>query len=147
VVAGFINQPYMPTAQASTYSALPGTSVSFYAKGYAPNEVVLVYLGGNRGHGGQLVTAFRVDSHGSASAAGSYVVPSGVGPSVGFTLVGHQSGGSARAKLSVGAGAGSVTVPPQPRYTLPPSLGGKAPATHSPAHGSPSKSPSGSTSP
>jgi hypothetical protein len=147
VSSGFIILPYTPMAQASTYSALPGTTVSFYAKGYAPNEVVLVYLGGNRGHGGQLVTAFRVDSHGSASAAGSYVVPSGVGPSVGFTLVGHQSGGSARAKLSVGAAAGSVSVPPQPRYTLPPSLGGKAPATQSPGHGSPSKSPSGSTSP
>jgi hypothetical protein len=146
VSSGFTILPYTPTAQASTYSALPGTTVSFYAKGYAPNEVVLVYLGGNRGHGGQLVTAFRVDSHGSASAAGSYVVPSGVGPSVGFTLVGHQSGGSARAKLSVGAGAGSVTVPPQPRYTLPPSLGGKPPATHSPGHGSPSTSPSGSAS-
>jgi hypothetical protein len=146
VSSGFDILPYTPTAQASTYSALPGTTVSFYAKGYAPNEVVLVYLGGNRGHGGNLVTAFRVDSRGSASASGSYVVPSGVGPSVGFSLVGHQSGGTARAKLSVGAAAGGATVPPQPRYTLPPSLGGKPPATHSPAHGSPSTSPSGSAS-
>jgi hypothetical protein len=147
VSSGFIVLPYTPMAQASTYGALPGTTVSFYAKGYAPNEVVLVYVGGARGHGGQLVTAFRVDSQGSASAAGSYVVPSGVGPAVGFTLVGQKSGGTAKAKLSVGAAAGSVTVPPQPRYTLPPSLGGKPPATHSPAHGSPSTSPSGSGSP
>jgi hypothetical protein len=146
VSSGFDVLPYIPTAQASTYSALPGTTVSFYAHGYAPDEVVLVYLGGNRGHGGKLVTAFRVDGRGSASAAGSYVVPSGVGPSVSFSLVGHQSEGTARAKLSVGAAAQSVTVPPQPPYVLPPSLGGKAPATHSPAHGSPSTSPSGSAS-
>jgi hypothetical protein len=143
VSSGFIILPYTPTAQASTYSALPGTTVSFYAKGYAANEVVLVYLGGNRGHGGQLVTAFRVDSRGSASAAGSYIVPSGVGPSVSFSLVGQETGGTARAKLSVGAGPQGATVAPQPRYTLPPSLGGKAPATHS---ASPSKSPSGSGS-
>ena len=146
VSSGFQVLPYIPTAQASTYSALPGTTVSFYAHGYAPNEVVLVYLGGGKGHGGQLVTAFRVDSRGSASAAGSYVVPSGVGPSVSFSLVGHQSGGTARAKLSVGAAAQSVTVPPQHPYVLPPSLGGKPPATSSPAHGSHSTSPSGSAS-
>jgi hypothetical protein len=146
VSSGFDILPYIPSAQASTYGALPGTTISFYGKGFAPNEVVLVYLGGGRGHGGQLVTAFRVDSHGSASAAGSYVVPSGVGPSVGFSLVGQQSGGAARAKLSVGAAAQSVTVPPQPPYVLPPSLGGKPPATHSPASGSPSTSPSGSAS-
>jgi hypothetical protein len=146
VKSGFLILPYTPTAQASTYSALPGTTVSFYAKGYAPNEVVLVYLGGNRGHGGKLVTAFRVDGRGSASAAGSYVVPSGMGPGVGFSLVGDKSGGTARAKLSVGAGPQGATVPPQKPYVLPPSLGGKQPATHSPSHGSPSKSPSGSRS-
>jgi hypothetical protein len=145
VSSGFIILPYSPQAQASTYAALPGTTVSFYGKGFAPNEVVLVYAGGARGHGGKLVTAFRADAHGSASAAGSYVVPSGVGQ-VGFTLIGHQSGGTARAKISVGASQG-VTVPPQKPYVLPPSLGGKPPPTHSPAHGSPGSSPSGSASP
>jgi len=143
VSSGFIILPYSPQAQASTYAALPGTTVSFYGKGFAPNEVVLVYAGGARGHGGMLVTAFRADSHGSASAAGSYVVPSGVGPQVGFTLIGHQSGGTARAKISVGASQGG-TVPPQKPYVLPPSLGGKQPPTHSPAHGSPGTSGSGS---
>jgi len=146
VSSGFLILPYLPSAQASTYGALPGTTVSFYAKGYAPNEVGLVYLGGGGHNGGQLITAFRADSRGSASAAGSYVVPSGAGPQVNFNLVGQKSGGTARAKITVSPGAGSVSVPPQRPYVLPPSLGGKPPATRSPAHGSPSTSPSGSAS-
>jgi len=127
VSSGFDVLPYSPVAQASTYSALPGTTLSFYASGFAPNEVVLVYAGGGAGGGGQLVTAFRVDGKGSASAAGQYMVPSGVGPTLTFSLVGKQSGGSAKAKVSVGSAKQQVSVPPQPRYVLPPSLGGKQP--------------------
>jgi hypothetical protein len=136
---GFLVMPYMPSVQASTYGALPGTTVSFYAKGFAANEVVLVYTDG------KLVTAFRVSSQGTASAAGSYVVPSGVANAIYFKMVGQQSGGTATAKLDIEPG-GSATVPAQPPYVLPPSLGGKAPATHSPAPSSsgpaaPSKKP------
>jgi len=118
--------PYNPTAQASTYEALPGTSLTFYASGFAPDEVVLVYAQ----H--QLVSAFRVDGKGSASAAGHYVVPSGIGPGLVFSLRGQKSGGSAAAKISVSAPKQPVTVPPQPPYVLPPSLGGKPPPSHSP---------------
>jgi hypothetical protein len=126
VRSGFLVLPYYPSAQASTYGALPGTTVSFYAKGFSANEVVLVYANG------KLVTAFRVNSQGSASAQGSYVVPSGVGPAIAFHLVGKQSGGSATAKLSIEPG-GSTTVPPQPAYVLPPSLGGKPTSSPSPS--------------
>jgi hypothetical protein len=122
---GFLVMPYMPSVQASTYGALPGTTISFYAKGFAANEVVLVYTDG------KLVTAFRVNSQGSASAAGSYVVPSGVANNIYFKMVGQQSGGTGTAKVGIEPG-GSTTVPQQPPYVLPPSLGGKAPATHSP---------------
>jgi hypothetical protein len=132
---GFLVMPYMPSVQASTYGALPGTTISFYAKGFAANEVVLVYTDG------KLVTAFRVNSQGSASAAGSYVVPSGVANAVYFKLVGQQSGGSGTAKIGIEPG-GSASVPPQKPYVLPPSLGGKQPATHSPGpSGGSSKSP------
>jgi hypothetical protein len=123
---GFLVMPYMPSVQASTYGALPGTTISFYAKGFAANEVVLVYTDG------KLVTAFRVNSQGSASAAGSYVVPSGVANAIYFKMVGQQSGGTGTAKVGIEPG-GSTTVPPQKPYVLPPSLGGKPPATHSPA--------------
>jgi len=127
VTSGFDVLPYHPSAQASTYGALPGTTLSFYASGYAANEVVLVYAGGPGSHG-TLVTAFRVDGRGKASAAGRYVVPSGVGPGLTFSLVGQKSGGTAHAKVSVSPAPQSVTVPPQPPYVLPPSLGGKQPA-------------------
>jgi hypothetical protein len=125
--------PYYPSAQASTYSALPGTYLSFYAKGFAANEVVLVYADGGP-NAGQLVSAFRVDARGSAGGQGRYVVPSGVGPALYFTLRGQKSGDAARVKVTVGAPPGpSVKIPPQPPYVLPPSLGGKPPPTHSPS--------------
>jgi hypothetical protein len=136
---GFLVMPYMPSVQASTYGALPGTTVSFYAKGFAANEVVLVYTDG------KLVTAFRVTSQGTASAAGSYVVPSGVANAIYFKMVGQQSGGTATAKLDIEPG-GSTTVPPQAPYVLPPSLGGKPPPTHSPGPSSSAGS-SGSAAP
>jgi hypothetical protein len=131
---GFTVEPYMPSAQASTYGALPGTTVSFYGKGFAANEVVLVYA--NTVHGRQLVTAFRVNQQGAAAGEGSYVIPNGVGPELIFTLVGQTSGGTANVKFAVqNAGGGAPSVPPQPPYVLPPSLGGKpTPApSHSPA--------------
>jgi hypothetical protein len=120
--------PYNPSAQASTYDALPGTSLTFYANGFAPNEVVLVYT-----HDGGLVSAFRVNGKGSAADQGHYIVPSGVGPALIFTLVGKKSGDVAHAKVSVGAAPQGVTVPTQPPYVLPPSLGGKAPVSKSPS--------------
>ncbi|HUC26367.1 MAG TPA: hypothetical protein VMA73_26995 [Streptosporangiaceae bacterium] len=131
---GFTVEPYMPSAQASTYGALPGTTVSFYGKGFAANEVVLVYA--NTVHGRQLVTAFRVNQQGSAAGAGSYVIPSGVGPQLIFTLIGQKSGGTANVKFAVqNPGGAAPSVAPQPPYVLPPSLGGKpSPApTHSSA--------------
>lgn len=130
VTSGLDILPYMPSAQASTYDALPGTALTFYAKGFAANEVVEVFAGG------KLVSAFRVDSKGTAADVGHYVVPSGTGPGLGFTLVGQKSGGTAHAKVSVGAAPQGVTVPAQPPYVLPPSLGGK-PTTPPPSKGKP----------
>ena len=124
VTTGFSVLPYSPVAQVSTYGAMPGTTVSFYASSFAPNEVVEVYLGRGQGNSGQLVSAFRVDGRGNAAAAGKYVIPNGTGPALYFTMVGQQSGGTATAKVSVTAPAQPVTVPSQPPYTLPPSLGG-----------------------
>ena len=126
VTTGFDVLPYSPVAQVSTYGAMPGTTVSFYASGFAPGEVVEVYLGRGQGNSGQLVSAFRVDGRGNAAAAGTYVIPNAAGPALFFTMVGQQSGGTATAKVSVTAPAQPVNVPSQPPYTLPPSLGGKA---------------------
>ena len=128
VTTGFSVLPYSPSAQVSTYGAMPGTTVSFYASGFAAGEVVEVYLGRGQGNSGQLVSAFRVDGRGNAAAAGKYVIPNGTGPALYFTMVGQQSGGTATAKVSVTAPAQPVNVPSQPPYTLPPSLGGTASA-------------------
>jgi hypothetical protein len=141
VTSGFDVLPYTPVASASTYGAMPGTTVSFYATGFAPNEVVRVYTG----NPGQLVSAFRADGQGKAGAAGRYVVPSNTGPSVGFTLVGQESGGTAHVKFSVTAPNGQASVPPQPPYRLPPSLGGKPYPSRKPSRsGKPSPTPSSS---
>lgn len=143
VSSGMDILPYMPSGQASTYDALPGTTVSFYANGFAANEVVEVFTNGGPGRGGKLVTAFRVDSKGSAANAGQYLVPSGTGPYLGFTMVGQKSGGVGHAKISVGAAPQGVTVPPQPPYVLPPTLGGK-PTPKPSSKGSPSSAPTSS---
>jgi hypothetical protein len=148
--SGFTVEPYLPSVQASTYGALPGTTLSFYATGFAANEVVLVYLGADKGQMGKLVTAFRVDSQGSAAAAGDYVVPSGVQGALYFTLVGQKSGGTGVAKVDVtpAPGGGQATVPSQPPYVLPPSLGGKPTAPpHPAASKAPGKAPAPSAKP
>ena len=136
--------PTAPSAQVSTYGALPGTTISFYASGFAANEVVEVYLGRGQGNSGQLVSAFRVDGHGNAAAAGKYVIPNGTGPALYFTLVGQESGGTATAKVSVTAPSQPVTVPSQPPYVLPPSLGGTPSPQPSAGHSSVSQSGRGS---
>jgi hypothetical protein len=141
VSTSFTVLPYSPQVQASTYGALPGTSISFYASGFAANEVVQVYVGRGKGGGGQLVTAFRVNAKGDAAAAGSYVIPGNAGPSLYFTLVGQTSGGSGVAKVSVTAAPQQVALPAQPAYVLPPSLGGKPTPRPSTSRPSGSRSP------
>lgn len=122
VKTGFTILPYQPMARASTYGALPGTSLSFYVQGYAPNEAVHVYLGRGKGGGGNLVSAFRVDGKGKASAAGSYTVPGDAGNAVSITMVGARSGASADAVVKVDKSGGPVDVPAPPPYHLPKNL-------------------------
>jgi hypothetical protein len=122
VNTGFSILPYTPTARASTYGALPGTEVSFYATGFAPKEAVHVFVGGNQGEEGELVSAFRVNDQGSASAAGRYLIPGTAGNALTFTLRGAKSKGSASMSLTVDKPGQPVNVPPAPKYTLPPDL-------------------------
>ena len=112
-------QPYMPNAQASTYGGLPGTTISFYASGFARQEIVHVYVGGGLGGGGALVSCFNTDDKGNAAAAGSYVIPGNAQGKVTFALIGSKSGGKATATLTVSAAPSPVQVPPQPPFTCP----------------------------
>jgi hypothetical protein len=122
VSSGFSVLPYTPTARASTYGGLPGTVLNFYGRDFAPNEVVKVYTGKGEGSEGELVSAFRVNEKGAASAAGSYVIPGDAQGKLTFTLVGSKSQASSAATVTVDKADGPVDVPPQPKYTLPPEL-------------------------
>ena len=112
-------QPYMPNAQASTYGGLPGTTISFYASGFARQEVVHVYVGHTQGNAANMVSCFRTDDKGNAVAAGSYVIPGDAQGKLAFTLVGAKSGGTATATMSIMAPPAPVQVPPQPTFTCP----------------------------
>lgn len=137
VNSGFIVLPYTPTAQPSTYGGFPGTTLSFYASGFAPREVVLVYKNRTLDGHGQLVSAFRVDDQGRAAAAGQYRIPSEDQGKVAFTAVGRESEGVATTTVTVQHSDVPVDIPAQPKYTLPPDLQEPAPS------GRPSASPSG----
>ena len=113
-------EPYTPGIQPSTYGGFPGTTVSFYATGFARNEVVHVYVGATQNRAGTLVSCFRTDAPGNAGAGGSYVIPgtAQVGKLV-FKLIGSKSGGVGTATMQVAAAPTPVQVPAQPPFTCP----------------------------
>jgi hypothetical protein len=149
VSSGFLVLPYNPTAQPSTYGGAPGTSLTFYATGFAPNEVVLVYKHRTHDSAGELVGAFRADERGRAAAAAQYMIAADQPGKLVFTLVGRKSEGVATASVQVQGSDVSAQVPPQPKFTLPPDLqdqpspsptprashAASAPATNKPASG------------
>lgn len=122
VSSGFTILPYQPLARASAYGGLPGTGLTFYADGFAPSEAVHVFVGQTKGSQGELISAFRVNDKGKASAGGTYVVPGDAGDSLTFTLVGMRSKARASINFKVDHTGGPVEVPPQPKYTLPKDL-------------------------
>jgi hypothetical protein len=120
-MTGFQTMPYSPMAQPSTWGGMPGTSMSFYARGFAPNEVVLVYANRTPTNPGELVSAFRVDARGTAVGAGRYTIPATAHGPTSLQLVGRQSEATATATLTIQSAPG-VKVPPTPKYVLPPEL-------------------------
>jgi hypothetical protein len=112
----FTVAPYNPDVQPSTYGGSPGTTISFYASGFARNEIVHVYLGNT----GKMVSCFQADAHGDAGAAGSYMIPSNVqAGKMAFNFVGTKSGGTAIASITVSPAATPVQIPPAPPFTCP----------------------------
>jgi hypothetical protein len=122
VSSGFEILPYTPSAQPSTYGGFPGTTLSFYANGFGPNEVVLVYAGRTQNNPGELVSAFRVDGNGNAAAAGSYMIPGNAQGKLSFGLVGRQSQATASASINVQHSDVPVQLPPPVKYELPAEL-------------------------
>jgi hypothetical protein len=119
VAVNWMVEPYMPNAQTSTYGGFPGTTVSFYATGFARNEVVHVYVGGTQNSAGTMVSCFSTDQKGNAGAAGSYIIPSNAQGKLVFKLTGSKSGGTAIATMSVSAAPSGVQIPAQPPFTCP----------------------------
>ncbi len=119
VAVGWTVLPYTPNAQASTYGGLPGTTVTFYATGFARNEVVHVYVGRTQNSAGTLVSCFRTDDKGNAGAAGSYVIPGNTQGQLVFTLIGSKSDGTATATVQVAAAPTPVQVPAQSAFSCP----------------------------
>jgi hypothetical protein len=119
---GFTVLPYMPSGRPSGYGGLPGTSMSFYAQGFAPNEAVHVFAGKTKGSPGTLIAAFRADGSGRAAAAGNYTIPGDAPDSLTFSMVGMRSGSTATATIKVDHTGGPVNIPPAPPYQLPKDL-------------------------
>jgi hypothetical protein len=112
--ASFDTLPYTPSAQPSTYGGRPGTTLTFYAIGFARDEIVHALVGRSQDSAGQEVSCFRTDPQGNAASGGSYVVPGDASPGqLVFTLIGSRSEAAATAALEVIASDVPVQVPPQ----------------------------------
>src|SRR5438067_2638548 len=112
--ASFDTLPYTPSAQPSTYGGRPGTTLTFYAIGFARNEVVHALVGRTQDTPGTQVSCFRTDTQGNAASGGSYVVPGDAAPGqLVFSLMGSRSQAVATAALEVIASDVPVQVPPQ----------------------------------
>jgi LysM repeat protein len=112
--ASFDTLPYTPSAQPSTYGGRPGTTLTFYAIGFARNEIVHAFVGLTQDSTGQEVSCFRTDPQGNAASGGSYVVPGDATPGqLVFSLLGSRSQATATAALEVIASDVPVQVPPQ----------------------------------
>jgi hypothetical protein len=111
--------PYSPQVQPSTYGGFPGTTITFFGAGFARNEVVHVYAGHTKSTMGTIVSCFKTDDKGNAGAAGSYLIPGDAQGTLGFALVGAQSGGMGVASVDIAAPPVPVHTPAQPPFTCP----------------------------
>jgi LysM repeat protein len=115
--ASFDTLPYTPSAQPSTYGGRPGTILTFYAIGFARNEIVHAFVGRTQDSAGTEVSCFRTDPQGNAASGGSYVVPGDATPGqLVFSLEGSRSRSVATAALEVIATDVPVQVPPQAAF-------------------------------
>jgi hypothetical protein len=111
--------PYSPQVQPSTYGGFPGTTITFFGTGFARNEVVHIYAGHTKSTMGTMVNCFKTDDKGNAAAVGSYLIPGDAQGTLGFALVGAQSGGVGVASVDISAPPVPVRTPPQPPFTCP----------------------------
>jgi hypothetical protein len=108
---GVLVEPFFVSARPSTYAAGPGTVITFYGSGFAPLEIVRVYLITTSNAPGQEVAALRTTAAGKlVGGSGSYAVPTSIhGNTVRFTLVGDISGATAQTTVQYLAPQGPAT--------------------------------------
>ncbi len=98
----FTVAPYTPTVQPSTYGGGPGTTISFYASGFARNETVQIAVGADKNNPGHQVGTFTTDGQGKARAVGSYPIPPDAQPGkLSFTFRGMKSDAVTTATITV----------------------------------------------
>jgi hypothetical protein len=115
--------PFWASVQPSTYAAGPGTTLTFYGKGFAPDEIVRVYLGRTASRPGTEVAALRTTSTGRLIASsGSYTLPGNIhGSAVAFALIGDISGSQVWTSVHYMPKSGpAVIFDPGPPYHAPP---------------------------
>jgi hypothetical protein len=115
--------PFWASVQPSTYAAGPGTTLTFYGKGFAPDEIVRVYLGRTASRPGTEVAALRTTPAGRLIASsGSYTLPGKIrGSTVAFALIGDISGAQAWTSVHYMQSPGPpVIFDPGPPYHSPP---------------------------
>ncbi len=123
-------EPFFASARPSTWAAGPGTTLTFYGGGFAPHEIVRVYLGRSGQGLGTEVAALRTTAKGQLIASsGSYALASTVqGPTITFVLVGDISGAVATVSVHymapssgviIGGGGDTYRPPPRQRVTTP----------------------------
>jgi large repetitive protein len=115
-------EPFFANARPSTYAAGPGTTLTFYGGGFAPHEIVRVYLSRTGQSAGTEVAALRTTATGQlVGGSGSYALPATLqGPTLTFGLVGDISGAVASTTVHYLAPPGSsVLVGTSPTYRSP----------------------------
>ena len=107
---GVTVEPFFANVQPSTYAAGPGTTLTFYGKGFAPDEIVRVYLGRTASRPGTEVAALRTTPTGRLIASsGSYTLPGKIhGSAVAFALIEAGPGAPPRFPAAVAIPSGTA---------------------------------------
>jgi|GEM_PF-1129255 len=121
VTASFDVLPYTPYAEASTYGARPGTSITFYGRDFARNEIVRVFLGASQNSPGREVSCFKTDDKGEIASGGGYTIGTDLQPGqLTFILKGDKSQVPVKATIEVMPATGPVQLPSnQNEYVCP----------------------------
>ena len=111
---GFNIQAFKPWVVLDTYSPLPGATLRFSGRDFAPGEQVLVYLTAPHG---QPITTVQADTYGTFTHAGDFVIPDALTGRQVLVFVGKQSQVSVTAGFDVFPATSTPGGPPSSPQT------------------------------